>query len=320
MIVPYLLRLLCLCLASFFVVNAALGLTLSVTSRRIRRLVERMRPRSAAQLLFVVRLLPMALGAAGVLALCVPSYLLLEPDAVPERVGTTCLIFASLGAFIWLASLTRAGRAVVVSLRCHKSWQQAGVKKTGALIVESSAPLLALAGVFRPRLIISEEVLQALSADQLDVALLHENAHRSSRDNLKRLLLLLSPDPVPFLSLFSVLEQSWTKFREWAADDEAAQGDSQRALCLASALVQVARMGTAPQLSFLDSALVAGDHDLSERVERLLHLEAHPAGPQTLTPFYAPAASMLAAMSFAALVFWPATLGSVHRLLEQFLR
>jgi hypothetical protein len=39
-----------------------------------------------------------------------------------------------------------------------------------------------------------------------------------------------------------------------------------------------------------------------------------------LTPFYAPAASMLAAMSFAALVFWPATLSSVHRLLEQFLR
>jgi beta-lactamase regulating signal transducer with metallopeptidase domain len=320
MIAPYWLRLACLCLAFFFVVNAALGLALSAASRRIIGRVEAMRPRSAAQLLFVLRLLPVVLGAAAVLALCVPSYLLLEPDAAPERVGIACLILALLGAFVWLASFTRASRAVLVSLRCHRSWQQAGVKKAEQLIVDSDAPLLAVAGVFRPQIVISEGVLQALSADQLHVALLHENAHRSSRDNLKRLVLLLSPDLFPFLSPFSLLEQSWAKFREWAADEEAAQGDSERALSLASALLEVARLGRGPRLPFLHTSLVAGDHDLSERVERLLHLEGPRPAPPTLGPFYGAAASILAATSLAALVFWPATLSSVHRLLEQFLR
>jgi beta-lactamase regulating signal transducer with metallopeptidase domain len=265
-------------------------------------------------------LLPAALGAATVIALCVPSYLLLEPNAAPERAGITCVIFASLGAFLWLASLTRASRAVVASLRCKKSWQQAGVKESAQLIVDSEAPLLALTGVFRPRVIISQGVLQALSADQLDVALLHESAHRSSRDNLKRLLFLLAPDPIPFVSPFSALDQSWAKLREWAADDEAVQGDSHRALSLASALLRVARMGTGPRLSFLHTSLVAGNHDLSARVERLLHLEAPPPEPLSLRRFYAPAAAILAATSLAALVFWPATLSTVHRLLEQFLR
>jgi beta-lactamase regulating signal transducer with metallopeptidase domain len=319
MIVPYLLRLLFLCLASFFVINAALGLLLSVTSRRILRMAEKMPPRSAAGFLLLLRLLPVALGVAAVLALCVPSYLLLEPNAAAERVGIACLVIASLGAVVWLASLIRAGRAVSAAHRCNKSWDGAGMEITGELIVESDAPLLVLSGLFRPRLIISQGVLRTLSADQLDVALLHENAHRSSRDNWKRLLLLLVPAPLPFLSDISPLEQAWAKFREWAADDEAVQGDSDRALSLASALLRVARMGTSPQLSFLHTSLLAGDRDLSERVERLLHFEAASPEPQALRRSYIPSAVILAAASFAAFALWPAALHSVHRLLEQFL-
>jgi beta-lactamase regulating signal transducer with metallopeptidase domain len=320
MIVPYLLRLLFLCLASFFVINAALGLLLSVTSRRILRMAEKMPPRSAAGFLLLLRLLPVALGVAAVLALCVPSYLLLEPNAAAERVGIACLVIASLGAVVWLASLIRAGRAVSAAHRCNKSWDGAGMEITGELIVESDAPLLVLSGLFRPRLIISQGVLRTLSADQLDVALLHENAHRSSRDNWKRLLLLLVPAPLPFLSDISPLEQAWAKFREWAADDEAIQGDSDRALSLASALLRVARMGTSPQLSFLHTSLLAGDRDLSERVERLLHFEAASPEPRALRRSYVPSAVILAAASFAAFALWPAALHSVHRLLEQFLR
>jgi len=320
MIVPYSLRLLCLCLASFFLVNAALGLILSVSSQRILRIAQKMRPRSAARFLFLLRLLPVALGAAAVLALCVPSYLLLEPNAAPERVGAACLIMASLAAFGWLASLRRAGRAVTASHRCNTSWQRAGVEKTGELIVESDAPLLVLSGLFQSRLVISRGILQALSADQLSVALLHENAHRRSRDNWKRLVLLLAPSPLPLVSPFSSLEQAWTKFREWAADDEAVQGDSNRALSLASALLRVARMESGPQLSFLHTSLLEGDRDLSERIERLLHVEAPSPEPRAWRHFCFPAAAILAAASLVGLALWPAALYSIHRLLEQFLR
>ena len=320
MIGPYLLRLVCLCLASFFVVNATLGLLLSMASRHITRMAGKMRPRSAADFLFLIRLLPVALGAAAVLALCVPSYLLLEPDAASERVGVACLLMAGLGAFVWLAAVVRASQAVWASVRCNKFWQPAGAKKNRNLIVASDAPLLALTGLFRPRLILSQGVVEALSVDQLDVALLHENAHRSSRDNLKRLLLLLAPDPLPFVSAFAALEQSWIRFREWAADDEAVLDDPHRALSLASALLRVARMGAAPRLSYLHTSLVAQDHDLSERIERLLHVEAAPRKTLNLTRVYGPAALGVLATALAILLSWPATLTSVHRLLEQLLR
>src|SRR5438270_276997 len=82
MIFHYGLRLLCLCLASFFLVNAAAGLTTAFASRGLLRMAETMRPRCAARLLFAARVLPWALGAGAVLALCVPSYLWLEPQAI----------------------------------------------------------------------------------------------------------------------------------------------------------------------------------------------------------------------------------------------
>ncbi len=91
MIVPYALRLLCLCLASFFVVNAAAGLAAGLASRAIVRMAETMRPRSAARVLFGVRVLPCVLGAGAVLLFCVPSYLWLEPQSYSERMGWVCL-------------------------------------------------------------------------------------------------------------------------------------------------------------------------------------------------------------------------------------
>jgi len=325
MSLPYLLRLLCLCLASFSLVNAVAGLLVSFSSRSVVHVAEKMQPRSGTRFLFFLRLLPFALAVAAVLGLCVPSYLWLEPLGAPERVGLLCLTLALLAATSWLLSLMRVCRAIVFSLRCKRIWQQASREtyfmgdSSAALVVEQDAPLLALAGVFRPRLVISDGVLRSLSAQQLEVALQHENAHRVSCDNLKRLFLLLAPDPFPFVHGFSFLEKAWAKFAEWAADDAAAGGDSLRALSLAGALLCVARMGASPRLSLLHTSLVAGNQDLAARVDRLLRTE--PTLQETLTWTPTPAtAALLATGSLATLLLWPATLSSVHRLMEQFLR
>ena len=325
---PYLLRLLCLCLASFFAVNAVAGLLTSFASRAAIRMAESMRARSAARFLLAVGLLPCALGISTVLALCVPSYLWLEPQASLERIGWVCLALAFLGAAGWLVSLVRVNRAIVVSIRCNRSWQKAGCEtrlpgeSSQAVIVEKDAPLLALAGVFHPRLVVSQAVLRSLSAEELDLALQHENAHRSSRDNLKRLFLLLAPTPLPLLRGFSSIERCWTKVSEWAADDEAVRGDSHRALSLAAALLRVARMGAAPRLSFLHTSLCAGDHDLSARVERLLTVQPQPLRAKSLprTRSLAIGSSLGIVVCVGILLAWPATLSLVHRLLELFLR
>jgi Zn-dependent protease with chaperone function len=322
---PYLLRLLCLSLASFFLVNAFAGLMIWLISRNAIRTAEKMRARSAARFLFFLRLVGPATGMAVVLVLCVPSYLWLEPQFALERIGLVCLVLVVLGVAGWCISIVRTISAIVASSSLRRKWRRAGRKAQMALgtsravVVEKETPLLALAGVFRPQLLVSRGVLQALSNEQLDVALQHENAHLASRDNLRRLLFLVTPDAFPLAKSLASIERSWARLSEWAADDEAARGDSNRALLLAEALLRVARMGAGPRLSYLHTSLVGGDRDLRARVDRLLSLEALPALP---TP--GPSPRIKGALWFVVCVVvltaGPAALSLVHRFLEFFVR
>jgi Zn-dependent protease with chaperone function len=327
MILPYLLRLLCLCFASFFVLNAATGLFVRISSKTAIRFAESRRSSTAARLLLALRLLPFALAVLFVIGLCVPSYLWLEPAASSERVGLLCVVFGFLGAAIWLASIARTVRSLVASLRHNRRCRLAGGQETRLpgnsspiVLVENEAPLLALSGLLRPRLLISRGVLRVLSAEELDAALRHEHAHRTSRDNAKRLLLLLAPDIFPFVRSLRTLEHSWSKFAEWAADDQAAGGDFRRAVSLAAALVHVARMGSAPPLPFLSTSLLACDRDLSARVDRLLHLI--PIARVYSKPMHhgLRTAGFFLAGCLAALLLTPSALSSVHELLEFLLR
>src|SRR4029077_12109018 len=94
--------------------------------------------------------------------------------------------------------------------------------------------------------------------------------HRISRDNLKRLLLMLAPGLIPFVNPWQRLERSWARFTEWAADDMAVVGHPGRSLALASALVRVARAGPYPYPPPLVASLVGSGADLAARVNRLL--------------------------------------------------
>jgi beta-lactamase regulating signal transducer with metallopeptidase domain len=323
MILPYLSRLLCLCFASFFVLNFGLGLLVRLFSKSAVRFAESRTAGAAAGLLFSLRLLPYALANFFVLLLSVPSYLWLEPAATSERVGVLCIALGLVGAATWLLAIERTGRALFVSLRrrwlCRSSNQETGVsdKSLPVIVIEDEAPVLALSGLLRPSLLISRGVFRALSTEELDAALRHECAHRTSRDNVKRLLMLLAPDVLPFFSPLRILERTWSKFAEWAADDQASAGDSSRAVSLAAALVHVARMGTASHLPYLSTSLLACDRDLSARVNRLL--QSVPNVPVAAKP--APhhrmrTAAFLIAACLATVVLVPFALSSVHELLE----
>jgi beta-lactamase regulating signal transducer with metallopeptidase domain len=188
------------------------------------------------------------------------------------------------------------------------------------LVVESSAPVLGLAGIIHPRLVISRGLMNTLTKNQLAAALRHERAHGISRDNLKRLLILLAPDVFPFMRGFTTLERGWAKFTEWSADDRAVAGNSRRSLSLAAALVRVARMSPAPQSSVLVASLVADGKDLSARVDRLLGLMAvSPKGGRHLN-YLAVVGSVMLAIAVMAAAVEPETLHSVHQLLERLVR
>jgi BlaR1 peptidase M56 len=319
----YTWRLLCLCCATFFLLHLALAVMTRFSAGTAIRLAARMKPSSAARFLFFLRISPMVLTVFALLAFCIPSYLWLEPEAAGERVGFVCFVMAAFGAVIWILSVTRvvcAVRGTVDYLhRCERRGRKVNVpgEPSPVLLLAEEAPVLAVAGVVHPRLVISETVLRGLTAEQCDAALRHERAHRTSRDNIKRFLILLSPDVLPFLRAFTALEHNWAKFTEWAADDQAVEGDSHRALSLASALVRVAKMGSRPKLSYLFSSLVHDDQELTERVDRLLRPQPNPGKPaEVLVPFLTSAGALIAS-AVAIVMVWPGSLSLVHRALEQ---
>src|SRR5580700_5340631 len=296
MILPYLPRFVCISLAAFFLLHLALGTLVSLIARPAVRLGERMRPHLAARCLLVLRLLPAAGAAFIVVAVCLPSYLWLEPDAPTERVGFGCLAVALLGVATWGVSLARGLRAAAGSRsflrRCQRAGRHARLpgERTETWLIEGAAPLLALTGIWHPRLVISRGVMRALSADQLAAALRHERAHWSSRDNLKRFCIQLAPAILPFGSASRTLERGWRKFSEWAADDRAAAGSTRRSVTLAAALVRVARLTADARLT----DQLATDQ-LAARVDRLLR----PASPSK-SPTGSPPMLALGAIALSA--------------------
>jgi len=311
-------RLLCLSAAVFFLVNLALGAAVALASPLALRLAGRANPRRAARCLLALRLLPAALAAWIVLAVCVPSYLWLEPGLGVEYVGAACLAAAGMGAAIWSLAAARVWGAAVRSRRCLRdATRHCGYEGTVRLwVVDGPAPSLALVGLVRPRLIVSRAVLGALAPEQLAAAFDHERAHWSSRDNLKRLLLLLAPGLLPFCGGFGRLERAWARFTEWAADDSAVAGHPRRSLSLAAALVRVARLQAHPPALPLATSLLGEPRDLAVRVARLLR----PAPASELAQprgTLARAGVSLALAACAAAMLHPATLSAAHRLLER---
>jgi Zn-dependent protease with chaperone function len=321
MILSYPLRLLCLCLSSFFLLNAASSLLLRLFSGRIVRMAQSGQATAAARLLLALRLLPSAFAAFFVLAFWLPSYFRLEQRATAEYAGLPCILLALLGLATFCLSLVRSAHAVLLSQfhtrRCARAGAEARLHESSdaILVLDSERPLLALSGLLRPRLLVSSALLRGLSSEELEAAFSHEDAHHASRDNLKRLLMLLAPDPIPFVNLLRSFERHWSTFTEWAADDRVAAGSSLCALSLASALVRVAQLGSAPALPTLSTSLLASDCDLRARVERLLHRTA-PAQANSRAYPRLRLAGLVLATGLVASLFAPSTLHFVHELQE----
>ncbi len=312
MTLPYLPRLVCLSLAAFALVHVALALVVSLLARTAVQFAEGLRPAAAARLLLILRLLPAAGAAFVVMAVCLPSYLWLEPDAPAERVGFACVAAALLAVAIWSVSLVRGLRAASGSRRFLQTCRRAGRpthlpdEPAETFVVDSPAPVLALAGILHPRLIVSRGVLSALTPEQLAAALRHERAHWTSRDNLKRFCILLTPGSN------RTLEHGWRKFTEWAADDRAVAGSPRRSLALADALVRVARMTGHIAGPPLATPLMGDADNLMARVERLLR----PAPVKRHSrPFLVLSAASLIACAVG--ILQPAVLYSVHQALER---
>jgi Peptidase family M48 len=317
MILPYTARLICISFAAFFAIHFTVGLIVSLASPRLIGYAFRMIPRRGAAFLLLARFIPALLATILVVAFCIPSYVLLEPELSAEELSLTSLLFAAGCVLLWCLSIGRGISAALRSnlflQRCHREGLAADFagERSRALIIDARLPVLALSGIFRHRLVVSRRILDELTTDQLSAALLHERAHRASHDNLKRLLFRTSPEIFPFVRMFGSLEAAWARLAEWAADDEATAGDAIRSVDLAGALVRVARLGAASPPAPLWTSLLPNADDLTIRVDRLLsgnHSDNRRSFAFLVVPIV------------AGLIVWPASqpavLAAVHSLLE----
>lgn len=315
MMLPYSLRLLGLCLACFFVVNACAGLALSLFSAPLVSFSQRLAPKAAAPFLFVLLMFPASLALCSVLLCCIPSYLWFEASRNDEKVGALFIVTALLG----FACSTRGAARAMSALRTTAHWVRVCMRpgmpacsESDYLVADVEQPIVALVGLAHPKIVISRSVLQGLTMAEIDAVLHHEMAHRTAFDNWKRLALLLRPNPLPFWPETSSLKQAFLRCSEWAADDVAAQSGPCRATDLASALVRVSRLKNLQSLAVASSLMQDGD-DLRMRVQRLLQSE-----PVVLAsePRRSSAIVILPLAISALLYLSPQLLLAAHRILE----
>ena len=260
-----------LALAWFLVCNAAVTAAVALLSILLGQ-----RQRSAAPGRWLaLRLAPAALSIAFVAIVFLPSYWRFEPREGVEGFDLTLTTLAVLALAVIGSGIARGVAAWRSAAWRTEQWMQAShplaldEAAMPAFAVDADAPVMALVGVLRPRLLITRPVLEALTGEELHAGVAHELGHWRAWDNLKRLVMRAAPDMWFATAAARSLERRWAAASEHAADRSA--GGSERERCaLASALVKVARL--TPPAAPIDgpiSALIDGG-DITARVQRLL--------------------------------------------------
>ena len=228
-----------------------------------------------ARRLAALRLLPSVAALAGGTLVTV-SFVFFEPRRPGEEIGTVFPVLAALGFALLATALWRAAQVARATRTLVREWmvRPEPVALDGisipAVAVDADFPIVAVAGVIRPQLIIARSVIASCSQDELRAVLAHEQGHIDRRDTLRRLLIASAPDVISWLPASGRMFAAWREATEEAADDAASQAGADGRLRLASALIKVAKLAPGPAPAAIPtSALYCGER-LEGRIRRLL--------------------------------------------------
>jgi hypothetical protein len=266
------LRGLTLALAWFCLLNIAAGLVVALLAGPLAATAQR----RTATLWFGLRIFASVVALAFVAGIFLPSYWLYEPRDVIE--GFDVLLTAgalvtcvAIGAGVWrgLSAWRSAARRTRAWMRRARPLSLPGTN-IPAFEIDAEAPVLALVGVLRPRMLVTRGLIDVLTREELAVAVAHEIGHSHARDNLKRLVMRSVPDVLPASAAMRALERRWAASSEDRADRAAGEHDPRARCALASALLKVARL--TPPVTPLSEPIctLMGGGDIASRVRRLL--------------------------------------------------
>ena len=276
-----------LVLALLLTINATATMFAAGVGRLLRPLLRKCSARTAAEILFVMRIGPPVIAIISIGAFMIPSYVVYEPHATGEVVSWKLGLLAALSAIGVGLAISRGLRSWLATRSLVKNWLASSTPvvldgiNIPTYVFRHSFPLVAVVGAFRPRLFIADHVFESLSAEELAATIAHEYGHLAAHDNFKRAVMRVSRAALLLIPCGRSLDRAWSEESESAADEHAAQQSSFVALNLASALVRIARMiptGHQPVIPAAVSALVSpflgGDDSpgVKVRVRRLVEL------------------------------------------------
>lgn len=316
-----------LALAWFLAVNLASTGVVALAALAAARAVDAATARAQSpSVWFALRILPGALAAAFVAAIFIPSYLKFEPRELVEGFDVTLTSLAAIALGLIAAGLVRGGAAWWRAARRAGVWMRTArpLALGGAIPayrIEADAPIMALAGILSPRLLVTGGLIDALTPEEFAAAVAHELGHWSAWDNLKRLTMAAAPDVPGWARTARVFERGWASAAEHRADRRASAVGTTTRFALASALVKVARlMPAAPPIAEPISTLVGGG-EIASRVEQLIEIDPSrearvPAGRLALA---ARLSAVAAGAAILAVAYAP-LVAQVHRVTEIVIR
>ncbi|MBI2220012.1 MAG: M48 family metalloprotease [Acidobacteria bacterium] len=268
----------------------------------------------------VWRFLPLLVSVIATAGFAIPAYMWLEPRGVEEATGAVARVLSIGGGLLLGAammrgvrSLRRTSRALRACVAGARPIDHPGAPVPAFAVPDAGAVML-LAGVVRPRLYVSEQVLAALDAEELNAAIAHEIAHHRSWDNAKRRLFAFAPDVLSWTARAREIEDRWHQAAEFSADAAAAGGCEKEAARLASALVKVARLAAGNRMPDYGCALFHDGHPVGDRVRRLI---AGGAASDARSVSVARAACSVVAVALTiGAMPWPAALAFVQEVTE----
>jgi|SRR6185312_2804775 len=269
-------------------------------------------------LLFVIRTLPLSFPVGIVSFAVLPSFFLLEPRQTTERPDWWLAALAMCSLLALGFFTVKLAQTLIRTRRTEREWMQSACRldvPAEVPIYELQNPdsLVAVLGVFSPRIFVGKRILASLTPEELKAAVAHEVAHVRSLDNLKQAL--LSATGISWLS--RPIDRAFRSAAEISADS--------RAMCcrispldLGSAIVKVARLRAAVPS-------IAASHLVPDFEGSTLQLRVH--NLQTLFPdekshsrgerYGWVIAAMLLIIYLARLQLW---LALAHKLTEMLVR
>jgi beta-lactamase regulating signal transducer with metallopeptidase domain len=262
--------------AAYAVISTALALIVAVLWPTGRLSQSDAAPARRANWIVALRISPPVLGFILTAGVVLPVFLAFEPVRDYEPVGPIPVVLAAIGMVIVGASVLVAARAAFLTRRVKQQWLRSAtevdiVPPAGvpAYVIDVPSPVVAVVGVFSPRLVAARTVIEACSSEELAAIVAHERGHLHARDNLKRWLLTCAPDVLRWTAVHASILSAWRDAAEYAADDAATRGEEGARVDLAALLLKIARL--APGLPSPASVSPFADEEgLDRRVRRLL--------------------------------------------------